>query len=100
MKNISAEELSWYMNHPEYEIIDVRSYQDYRRAHVKHAVHIDSSEIEKGRMEKIRKQKLVLYCDRGGESLRMAKILSEKGFFVWNVIGGFYEIKNYPQLVE
>lgn len=93
VENISAVELKKFVYDRRYEIIDLRDFGEYRRSHVINAIHLDSEEIISGYLGKISKKKVILYCERGGESIRMARILAQNGYEVKNVIGGFGEIK-------
>lgn len=99
IENISARELRQYVYDRRYQIIDLRDYSEFQRSHVINAVHISSDNIISGNLEKITKKSIVLYCDRGGESIRMAKILASKGYEIKNVIGGFFEIKNFADII-
>ncbi len=93
IENISAKELRQYIYDRKYEIIDLRDLAEYKQAHVVNSVHIASEDIFSEHLEKI------LYCDRGGESIRIARILASKGYDVKNVIGGFYEIRIYADIL-
>ncbi|MDQ9833400.1 rhodanese-like domain-containing protein, partial [Acinetobacter soli] len=67
------------MNRADALIIDMRREEEYRAAHVKGAENISYQEIEEGYAfpkDKI----LVLYCERGGSSLKAAKLLGAKGY--------------------
>lgn len=99
IENISAKELRQYIYDRNYEIIDLRDFAEYQRAHVLNAIHISSEDIFSGHLEKTTKKNVILYCDRGGESIRAARILASNGYTVKNVIGGFREIKIYADLL-
>lgn len=100
LENISARELVALVDDTRYQIIDLRGISEYHKRHVKHAVQIDSKDILSNRLEKIHKRDLIVYCARGGESMRVARQLGLKGYHVKNVIGGFYEIKNYQNILN
>lgn len=100
IENISAHELTKYIYDENYEIIDLRDYYEYQESHVTGAVHIDVEQIISGHIEMITKRNLILYCDRGGESIRMSRILAEHGYRVKNVIGGFAEISRRSDLLK
>lgn len=99
IENISAKELRQYIYDRKYEIIDLRDLAEYKQAHVVNSVHIASGDIFSEHLEKITKKNVILYCDRGGESIRIARILASKGYDVKNVIGGFYEIRIYADIL-
>lgn len=99
IENISAKELRKYIYDRNYEIIDLRNFSEYQQSHVMNAVHLASEDIISGNLKKITTENVILYCDRGGESIRMARILASRGYQVKNVIGGFHEIKIYVDLL-
>lgn len=100
IENISVRELSAYIQDDHYLIIDLRDYWEYSKAHVIHAIQMEPYDIISGNLDRITKSGVILYCSRGGESVRMAKILADKGYHVKNVIGGFREIKENPELID
>lgn len=88
VETISAKMLDYYVGRPDALIIDLREEEEYRAGHVRGAVNIPYEELEENisfPTEKI----LVLYCDRGGASLKAAKELAHKGYKTRSVIGGF-----------
>lgn len=88
VETISAKMLDYYVNRADALIIDMRREEEYRAAHVKGAENVSYKEIEEGYVfpkDKI----LVLYCERGGASLKAAKLLGAKGYRTRSVIGGF-----------
>ena len=38
-------------------------------------------------------RKLILYCDHGGGSMQMARMLGEQGYHVASVVGGYEAMK-------
>lgn len=88
VETISAKMLDYYVDRRDTLIIDLRERESYAHSHVKGAVNIPYAEIEeytlfpKGKI-------LVLYCDRGGASLRIARQLAKFGYRTRSVIGGF-----------
>jgi rhodanese-related sulfurtransferase len=72
-------------------ILDVRSEREYLEGHIRNAINIPFDGVLKEEIN-INNDKIVLvYCSRGGRSMRVAKLLSYKGFRVVNVIGGLKE---------
>lgn len=88
VETISAKMLDYYVNRADALIIDMRREEEYRAAHVKGAENISYQEIEEGYVFPKGKM-LVLYCERGGASLKAAKLLGTKGYRTRSVIGGF-----------
>jgi rhodanese-related sulfurtransferase len=77
-------------------ILDVRSRKEYEQGHLNGAKNIPFDEIMKEGWD-IDNDKIVLvYCSRGGRSMRVANYLSYKGYKVINVVGGInkYNGKN------
>lgn len=100
LENIAAWELKNYLEDGSYQIIDLRNDRDYGRAHVRYAVHISPEEILTGHLEKISRKKLILYCGRGGESMKIGRILAGRGYVVKSVTGGFQEIQKFGNLLD
>ena len=62
--------------------------KEYAEGHVKGAVNIPYGKFDEYR-KLPEKKVLVLYCDRGGASLMLARQLAKKGYMTRSVIGGF-----------
>lgn len=88
VETISAKMLDYYVGRSDAFIIDLRDEEEYRAGHVKGAHNIPYGEFEEGRSFP-RGKILVLYCERGGASLKAAKLLARKGYQTRSVIGGF-----------
>ena len=88
VETISAKMLDYYVDRRDTLIIDLREKESYMHSHVKGAVNMPYGEIDgytafpKGKI-------LVLYCDRGGASLLLARQLAKLGYYTRSVIGGF-----------
>lgn len=88
VETISAKMLDYYVGRRDTLIIDLREKESYMHSHVKGAVNMPYGEIDgytafpKGKI-------LVLYCDRGGASLLLARQLAKLGYCTRSVIGGF-----------
>ena len=92
-ESISVKNLNSLVNDPNVIIVDLRTESDYKKAHVRSAINIDydKSFDRLGMLDK--NKTLVLYCERGSLSLIAAKKLSEMGYRVKAVIGGFHMYK-------
>lgn len=88
VETVSAKMLDEYVGRPDAVIIDLRRKEDFRKGHVRTAWNIPYEELEEGAVLPKNKT-LVLYCDRGGASLKAAKELAAKGYRTRSVIGGF-----------
>ncbi len=84
---ISAKEVDRYAFKNEYVIIDIRSPAEYRERHIKGAVCIPYERLHQ-QVYLLRHRTLILYCDRGGLSLKAANELNELGYQAKSVVGG------------
>lgn len=95
VETISAKMLDYYVGRFDTVIIDLRNENEYAAGHVRTAYNIPYEVFseEPGILEKIwgisTKKVLVFYCERGGASLRAARIAASRGFRTKSVIGGF-----------
>ena len=88
-ENISVKYLNSLANDPDVIIVDLRDEADYIKMHVNNAININNDKLFKS-LEKLDKNKtIVLYCERGSLSLIAGKKLSDMGYMVKTVIGGF-----------
>lgn len=87
LEMISPEMLDGYVRRREGIIIDLRDPQEYKVSHIRGAVNVPYEESER-LASYPRNQKLILYCDRGGASLSVAKDLAAKGFQTCSLNGG------------
>lgn len=85
---ISAKMLDYYVDRRDTLIIDLREKESYMHSHVKGAVNMPYGEID-GYTALPKGKILVLYCDRGGASLLLARQLAKLGYCTRSVIGGF-----------
>lgn len=74
-------------------VIDIRDRDAYEREHWPGAVNYPYEMIEEGRVRLPKNRKLILYCDHGGGSMQMARMLGEQGYQVASVVGGYESIK-------
>lgn len=92
LETISPDMLDGYVERKEGVIIDLRTPEEYAAAHVKSAVNVPYEEAE--RLKFYPKDKpLILYCDRGGASMSVAKDLLGQGYRTCSVIGGMQSYK-------
>jgi rhodanese-related sulfurtransferase len=70
-------------------VIDLRSREEFRSGHLPKAVQIEPEELESGEYPLAKSIPIVIYCDSGGESLRIARLLSMRGYLVYNIAGGY-----------
>lgn len=88
METISAKELEHYARDGGFLIIDLRSKEEYIRGHVPGAVNVPQGRFRRelyGRENK----PVILYCERGGLSMSVARELEKRGYRTKSVVGGF-----------
>ncbi|MBO5160468.1 MAG: rhodanese-like domain-containing protein [Lachnospiraceae bacterium] len=84
---VSAKEVDRYAFKNEYVIIDIRSPREFRERHIKGAVCIPYERlVQQARL--LKNRTLILYCDRGGLSMKAAKELIDLGYDAKSVVGG------------
>ena len=84
---VSAKEVDRYAFKNEYVLIDIRSPREYRSKHIKGAVCIPYERLHEQAFL-LRHRTLILYCERGGLSLKAANELNEMGYHAKSVVGG------------
>ena len=73
-------------------IIDIRSRQKYNDNHILNSKNIDKNELILYPNKYLNKiDKYYIYCQRGNNSLRVCQILRNKGYNVYNILGGYEE---------
>ncbi len=73
-------------------IFDARSEQEYAVSHLKDAMRLDSSQIDRMAAERDKTQPVVIYCAVGWRSSAMAIRLAERGFTnVCNLEGSIFQ---------
>lgn len=89
-ESIPAKEIDLYIRKRNALIVDLRSKEEYKTKHILGAIHFEYDRLEKEYRRLPIYKTLILYCDRGAASTMAAKFLSDKGYRVKNVIGGFH----------
>ncbi|MFK8059757.1 MAG: rhodanese-like domain-containing protein [Polaribacter sp.] len=96
IKTISTKELKVLLSKEKIQLMDVRSPKEINEGTIKTAVfanYFDTDFAEKA-MQKLDKTKPVyLVCRTGNRSGKSAIILKEKGYTVYNVLGGYNQWK-------
>lgn len=88
LETVPAKLLDVYAQEENALVIDLRSPKEYQSGHIRGAVNVPMGQFadewpERGRT-------LVLYCDRGAMSMAVGRGLSEQGYRVKSVVGGFH----------
>lgn len=84
---VSAKDVGKYAFRDEYVLIDVRTPREFRERHIRGAVCIPYERL-KEQAKLLGNRTLILYCDRGGLSMKAAKELNELGYDAKSVVGG------------
>ncbi len=82
--------------HSELQLVDVRTPEECEKGMINKAMNIDvTSEDFEGKALKLLKKDIpvYLYCRSGGRSIIAAEMLTEKGFEVYNLEGGYLNWK-------
>lgn len=74
-------------------IVDVREQKEFAISHVPMAINLPLEAIRQGDYSLPKSKVILLYCENGGKSALVAKILSEKGYRVINTVGGLKEYR-------
>ena len=74
-------------------VIDIRDRKEYEREHWPGAVSYPYDQLEQKTARLPKNRKLILYCDHGGGSMQMARMLGEQGNHVASVVGGYDAMK-------
>ena len=72
-------------------VIDIRDRNESE--HRPGAVSYPYDQLERGTARLPKNRKLILYCDHGGGSMQMARMLGEQGYHVASVVGGYEAMK-------
>lgn len=91
--SISAREVDRYVYDENALIVDLRAVQEYQRYHVKNAVNFPEDTIFDKLYVLDKYQLVILYCDRGVNSLMTAKKLRIMKYNAVSVVGGIYFYK-------
>ena len=95
-KTITTLELKEILSKDKVQLIDVRTPFEIKFGSIETALFINffDSDFAVKAVEKLDKNKPVyLYCRTGNRSGKASKILEEKGFKVYNVLGGYNKWK-------
>lgn len=77
------------MNREDYVLLDVRTSEEYENGHVTGAINIPLDELREKLSSLDRNKTIVAYCQVGLRGYIADRILSQNGFKVYNVTGGY-----------
>ncbi len=101
IKNISASELSEYLNQHDTVVLDVRTEQEFKHGHLPNALNIDfyNSQFPTLLDQLDKEKKYLVYCQSGSRSMSASKLMNQKGFTkLMNLSGGISNIN--PSLLQ
>lgn len=86
-------------------LFDIRDEKDFKKGHLPMAVHGNKEMIRKkieelGERNSYEKKMpyIIIYCDYGNQSMRMAKELAEEGYSnLASVVGGYHAYEGYVE---
>ena len=74
-------EVTRLINHENAEVLDLRSAEEFERGHIINSVNLVAATLEEKQkeLEKYKDKTVILCCNQGQESIRVARILKMKG---------------------
>jgi rhodanese-related sulfurtransferase len=91
IKQVTVEEAANLMELDKVKVIDVRSKLHFTDKHIKDAINIEVENDDlNSYLDQLNKNEpLLIYCNKGGQSLRCAQILQDRGFtLIYDMQGG------------
>jgi rhodanese-related sulfurtransferase len=92
------------INHESAAVIDLRQPDEFRKGHIVNAVSMSTTEIQDGskKLDKFKSKPIILVCQRGLESQKVAAFLLKQGYNVHTLAGGIgaWTDANLPLIKE
>lgn len=88
LDSISANEVDKYIGKDNIIIIDIRSNLLFKRGHIGSAINIPYQDFEYNKTCIPKCYDIILYCERGNQSLLLGRELSKEGYRVKSLYGG------------
>lgn len=86
---VRADDINYYKRQYEAVFVDVRSKEEYKKGHIPEAIHLSAQDVECYMKKRGRDKLTIFYCERGITSAGIAKHLSQMGYMVGTLAGGF-----------
>lgn len=86
---ISADEVEKYREKNGVIFVDVREKEEYEAGHIEGAMNIPFEELENESKRLQPYSFIILYCHRGNQSLQGVRLLSDMGYRVASLGGGY-----------
>ncbi len=87
---VTWEDVKELKNKEEYSVLDVRTDEEYERGAYECAIHIPLDDLRNRLDELDKSKKYLVYCRTGLRSYIACRILTQNGFEVKNITGGYY----------
>lgn len=84
-----------FQSEEKHTLLDVRTQEEFNLGHVEGAINIPLNSIRSRLIELKKDEKIKLYCQVGLRGYVADRILTQHGFQVENITGGFVSAKNY-----
>lgn len=88
--NISPLQTTQLINHENATVIDIRTTETFKKGHIIGANAISAQEIRENskKLEKFKTRPLIIVCNAGIESQKIATLLLKQGYNVYSLHGG------------
>lgn len=86
---VYASELDRVLRENRSVLIDVRMREDYVKEHWPRAINYSYGDIAQGNVKLPHNRQIILYCEHGGSSMQLARMLGKEGYQVATVVGGY-----------
>ena len=96
INSITKSELKALMAKEKIQLLDVRTAAEIKKGFIETAIFADfymDDFYEKATKQLDKNKPVYIYCRSGGRSAKASKILQEKGYEVYNVLGGYNKWK-------
>lgn len=87
---ISQNELFRYLQKPDTILVDLRTPDVFQKGHIPGAINIPYHQLLMKSISAFNREIVILYCDRGSQSLLAARDLQKRGIMAFSVYGGFF----------
>ena len=87
---ISQNELTQYLQKPDITLVDLRTPEAFQKGHIPGAINIPYHQLHTKSLSELGREIIILYCDRGSQSLLAARDLQKRGITAFSIYGGFF----------
>lgn len=94
VRNVTWEDVEDLYKRDGYCVLDVRTEEEYKKSKYKNAINIPVDDLRNKLAELDKTKKYLVYCHTGLRSYIACRILTQNGFDVQNITGGYYFYSN------